>query len=325
MTEPAASVLMPVFNEEPALLEKAVESVLSQTFRDFEFVIVDDGSTRGDTLDMLDRFAAQDSRIRLFKEERRGVYKARNFGLTQCRGEFVFKHDSDDWSEPHRFEKQIAFLQAHPEVAIVGSHTLTHQEDGRSLWVWRYPESASDIAAAFPVQMAFGCGAVCFRLSEMRAIGGFREDFPYSMDYDCYWRLSDRAGGANIPEVLYHYRFGLKAISTSKSFEQDRCGAIVRELGAMRRSGQPEIVEEAVRRADLGMKEKPIETEMLQHADRTMLSGGHAAALKLYLKCMRMKPLSTKVWLKVFRWMVFVAAPPLRQAIFQPGFRGRRP
>jgi glycosyltransferase involved in cell wall biosynthesis len=312
---------MPVFNEDPGMLEEAISSVLRQTFADFEFIIVDDGSDRRESTSALDAFAARDTRIRVFHEPRRGVYKARNFGLTQCRGEFVFKHDSDDWSEPERFRRQIDFLRAHPEIGIVGSYTLTHQQNGRPLWVWRYPTSPGKIAETLPFRMTFSSGAVCFRSQAMRAIGGFRETFPYSQDYDCYWRLSDRFGGANLPEVLYHYRFTLKGISTSKSREQERCAVITRELGLMRRRDGTEDVDLAVRRADEWMAQNAVETDVLRQADYTMLSGARGAALKLYIKSAGIKPLSAKAWLKLLRWVVFVAVPPLRRTIFQAEFR----
>lgn len=307
------------------MLEQAIKSILTQTFTDFEFVIVDDGSQRLETIDALDRYARSDKRIRLFKEPHRGVFKARNFGLSQCRGELVFKHDSDDWSEPERFRKQTEFMRAHPEIGIVGSYTLTHQQDGTPLWVWRYPTSPEEIAATLPSRMTFSSGGVCFRRLAMEAIGGFREDFPYSQDYDCYWRLSDRFGGANIPEVLYHYRFTLKGISTSKSREQERCAVITRELGAQRRSGQAEDVRLAVRRADDWMARFELETDLLRQADYTMLSGAHAMALKLYLKGIRTRPACGTAWMKLLRWALFVSIPPARRTIFQANFRKPQP
>ena len=316
-----ASVLMPVFNEDPIMLETAISSVLQQSFRDFEFLIVDDGSERAETVAVLDRLARTDARIRLIREHHRGVYKALNIGLSECRGEFVFRQDSDDWSEPDRFSTQIAFLRDHPEIAIIGSYTMTHQQNGTPLWVWTFPTTSADLAAVFPIRMAFCSPAVCFRRLEMAAIGGYREELPYCQDYDGYWRLSDRSGGANLPQVLYHYRFTLKSISTSKSREQERCTAIIRALGVMRRNGKPEDLDLATRQVDAWRIDNAAQADMLHHADYTMLSGAYVKSLKLYLRSVCMRPLSAKAWLKLMRWLVFTSFPPLRKAVFQAGFR----
>ena len=318
---PVASVLMPVLNEDPGMLEKAISSILQQSFPDFEFIIVDDGSDRAETGAVLERWVQKDSRIRLIKEHHRGVYKALNIGLLQCRGEFVVRQDSDDWSEPDRLSIQIAFLRSHPEIAIAGSYTMTHQQDGKPLWVWTFPTTSADLAAVFPIRMAFCSPAVCFRRLEMAAIGGYREELPYCQDYDGYWRLADRSGGANLSQVLYHYRFTLKSISTSKSREQERCTAIIRELGLMRRKGEPEDLESAIHRIDAWRAENAVETDLLHHADYTMLSGAYMKSLKLYLRSVCIKPLSAKTWLKLVRWVVFTSLPPLRKTVFQAGFR----
>jgi glycosyltransferase involved in cell wall biosynthesis len=320
---PIASVVMAVYNENPKLLEVAVRSVLNQSFRDFEFVIVDDGSTLQETLTTLDRLEAEDARIRLFKETHRGVTKTSNFGLAQARGEFVLRHDSDDWSEPNRFERQIKYLREHPDIALVGSYTLTHQEHGTPLWVWTFPTSPEEIARILPVRNTFCNGSVCFRKREMDAIGRYREELAYSLDYDCYWRMSDRYRVANLPETLYHYRFTRKSISTSKSQEQKRCVVIAKNLAMMRQNGGVEDVPLAIRQADIWIQENRT-VDLLQHADHTMLSGAHAASLMLYVRLLWLKPLSGRAWAKLCRWLLFVALPPIRQTLFQGDFRMRQ-
>src|SRR4051812_38318159 len=111
------SVLMPVYNAGRYLAE-AVDSVLTQSFRDFEFVIVDDGSTDGSAA-MLDDYARQDSRVKLVRRPNTGIVGALNDGLRECRGEFVARMDADDVSLPERFEKQVAYLREHHEVVAL--------------------------------------------------------------------------------------------------------------------------------------------------------------------------------------------------------------
>jgi hypothetical protein len=313
---PAASVLMAVYNETPRILEVAVNSVLQQTFSDFEFVIVDDGSERSETVEALARLAASDSRIRIFREPHRGVTKATNFGLLQCRGEFVFRHDSDDWSELHRFSMQVDFLRSHPEIALVGAATMGHQENGRPLWARVFPATHEEIARTLPLRNCFANGSVCFRRQAMEAIGGYREDLRYALDYDCYWRMTDRYPVANLPETLYHYRFACGSISAKKRREQERCAAITRQLGAMRRNGGTEDMALAIQRADAWLKEKAVDADTLLEADHTMLAGAYRPALGLYLKSAYSKPFAPRTWLKLMRCFLFAGLPPLRCALF---------
>ena len=118
-TVPTISVLMPVYNT-ARFLKEAMESVLAQTFGDFEFIILDDGSTDG-SVNVIRQFAERDDRIRFFPLEHRGYVNLLRHGLNQCRGEFIARMDSDDVCMPERFEKQINFMRANPDVVACGS------------------------------------------------------------------------------------------------------------------------------------------------------------------------------------------------------------
>lgn len=116
-TAPVVSIIMPVYNVE-AFVTEAIESILGQSFREFELLIIDDGSSDG-TVGMVERFA--DERIVLFKKNvNTGLVDSLNFGLDQARGEFIARMDGDDISDIFRLEKQLAYLRQHPEVAICG-------------------------------------------------------------------------------------------------------------------------------------------------------------------------------------------------------------
>ena len=116
---PRISVMMPVFNGERFIAE-AIDSILEQTYRDFELLIVDDGSTDG-TPAIIHDYAKGDARIRIIQlPENGGLFAARNIGVAEARGELITGMDSDDVCSPQRFEKQVAFLEAHPEVGAVG-------------------------------------------------------------------------------------------------------------------------------------------------------------------------------------------------------------
>lgn len=320
---PHASVLLPVFNEAPHLIGQAIASVLTQSFPDFELIVIDDGSDRADTRAALDRAAAADDRVRIVRVSHRGVYRALNAGLAASRGTCLFRQDADDWSAPERFQRQVAFLRAHGDLGLVGCDTQTHQEDGTPLWTWRYPLTPDEIAAALPARMPFTSGSVCVRRAALVAIGGFREDFPYGQDYDACWRIADRFGGANLPEVLYHYRFTRKAISTRHSVEQSRCAAIVRAAGMRRRAGLGEDLRAVVAAADADAPDRN-RLALTRRADYLMLAGAHDEALRLYGRALVSQPISMAVWVRLLRWMAFVGVPGARPLLFRTTFRKGR-
>ena len=125
------SVLLPLYNGE-AYIREAVESVLAQTRRDFELLILDDGSRDG-SLAIVQEIARRDPRVRLISRENRGLTETLNELLAAARGEFVARMDADDVCLPDRFERQVAFLDAHPEVVCVGGDPVMIDERGRLL------------------------------------------------------------------------------------------------------------------------------------------------------------------------------------------------
>ena len=170
MTEaiPAMSVLMAVCNDAPRFLEEAITSVLNQSFEDFEFLILDDGSTQPATIDCLNQFASRDTRICFHREPHRGLTGTLNVGLSRCRAELICRHDADDWSSPDRFLSQVEFMSNNSRVAVVGSAVELCQEDGTSLWSQTLPCQPREILEAFPMGNPFCHGAVCFRSNAAR-------------------------------------------------------------------------------------------------------------------------------------------------------------
>jgi len=138
MTAPLVSAVMPVYNGERFVVE-AVRSILAQTFGDFECVVVDDGSTDG-TAKLLEAEQARDSRLVVHRQPSNlGFRAALNTGCALARGELIARMDADDISEPTRFEQQVAFLRAHPEVGVVGSAMQVIDDHGVRGRVKSYP------------------------------------------------------------------------------------------------------------------------------------------------------------------------------------------
>lgn len=118
--QPLISVIMATFNEEPEFITESIQSILDQTYTNFEFIILDD-SNDDDTKTAIDRLASSDSRIKVIrKKERMGFVPALNEGLRMAKGDFIARMDGDDISYPYRFEIQLKYLRQHPEVDILG-------------------------------------------------------------------------------------------------------------------------------------------------------------------------------------------------------------
>jgi len=202
--EPTVSVLMAVYNGERYVAE-AVESILAQTYRDFEFVIVDDGSTDG-SRNVIERHS--DSRIRLVPSaENSGLAAALNRGLAVCRGFLVARQDADDVSEPDRLARQVAYLEAHPDVAVVGSWYRKIDPEGQDLGLRRLACEPLDVRWA----MLFHCplihSAVMFRRAPLVERGWeYDSSIKYGEDYALWSRVMEELAIANVAEPLVRLR-----------------------------------------------------------------------------------------------------------------------
>lgn len=208
---PRVSVVMPVHNG-ATYLEEAIESILRQTFTNLETLVVDDGSTDA-TPEILRTLAASDPRLSVFTQDHRGITHSRNRGIASARGEYLAAHDADDLSLPDRLEKQVSFLDAHPEVAMVGSVAQWIDQLGNPIPSMGYPTEHEEIVQKLPLQSCFVHGSVLFRHSCLLAAGAYREEFPLAEDVDLFLRLSERYRVANLPDILYHWRRSDQSVS----------------------------------------------------------------------------------------------------------------
>ncbi|MCJ8165335.1 glycosyltransferase [Pontibacter sp. E15-1] len=204
---PKLTVLMPVFNAERFLAE-AIDSILAQTLSDFEFLIIDDGSTDG-TAAMVASYT--DPRIRFYQNEKNmGISPTLNRGIELASTPYIARMDADDISYPERLEKQYAYLQAHSECAMVSSLVRVVTEDG--LFV-RQDKFRSEF---FYYNLIFICWiyhpTVLYRKQAVLEIGMYTA--AYAEDYELFWQLSRRHVLYNLPEVLLDYR------TTSQSLHQ---------------------------------------------------------------------------------------------------------
>jgi Glycosyl transferase family 2 len=205
MTEtPCVSVVMPVHNG-GLYLERAIDSILGQTFADFELVIVDDGSADG-TPAALRRHAAADRRVRVLHQEKMGLVAALNRGCKEARAGYIARMDADDIAFPDRFARQVEFLERHPEVALVGSAVMRIEATGQEIKRNVCPTSHPEIVQALREYTCFTHSTVMMRAVAFAAIGGYRPAYRHAEDYDLWLRLAERYQLANLPDPLLYYR-----------------------------------------------------------------------------------------------------------------------
>lgn len=222
---PPLSVVMPVFNAQP-YVAAAVRSVCQQTFADFEFIIINDGSTDG-SLSILQEFAARDRRIRLLDRARTGVVGASNEGIKNARGEFLARMDADDICMPLRFEQQIAYLRAHPDCVGLGASVRMIDSDGDPIRNYVVPTQHEEIDAALFKTWAMFHPTMVARRETVVRLGGYREQFTTLEDLDLMLRLAECGRLSNLPQPLVEYRVHPSSMSNTQT---RRMNSIVAEI-----------------------------------------------------------------------------------------------
>ena len=212
---PRVSVLMPAYNAE-SYVGDAVESVLGQTFEDFEFIIVEDASTDA-TPEILESYAVRDHRIRLIRNEANlGLIRSLNRGLELAKGEFVARIDADDLCRPQRLERQVSFLDDNSDHVLVGASYDAIDEQGRLLWskITTYDDVQVRWIARFRVPLGHS-GATFRRLGPSGQPWQYDERFEAAEDYDLWQRMMQCGRAAVLPDLLFAYRFHDRTITAA--------------------------------------------------------------------------------------------------------------
>jgi glycosyltransferase involved in cell wall biosynthesis len=221
---PSVSVLLCVHNGAPRVAD-AVASVLAQTLRDLELIVVDDGSTDA-TPTQLARVA--DPRVRIVSQARTGLTRALNRALGLARAPLVARLDADDTARPDRLERQRAFLERTPEVGLLG--TAAHELDvqGRLVRVVQPPLDDAALRRALIRANPFVHSSVMLRRDLLDKVGGYDETYPVAQDYDLWMRLSCVTRMANLAEPLVVRNLGARRVSVEREDERLRAEARVR-------------------------------------------------------------------------------------------------
>jgi glycosyltransferase involved in cell wall biosynthesis len=204
MKKPKISLVMTVYNQE-TFLKKAIKSILEQSFSDFEFLILDDAST-DKSLEVIRGF--RDKRIKVFQnKKRKGLSKNLNFLIKQSKGKYIARMDGDDVSEKGRLANQVAFLDKHPEVALVCSWAKIINKEDELVGEFSYPTDYGEIRKNILNYNPFVHPSAMFRKNIFEKIGGYDKNLFYSQDYDLFLKFVSQYPCVNLPKFLLKFRW----------------------------------------------------------------------------------------------------------------------
>lgn len=204
LCNPVITVLMSVYNAEP-YLEQAVLSIRNQSYRDFEFLIINDGSLDGSAT-ILEKHARADKRIRLIHQENRGLIAALNRGVREAKGQLIARMDSDDIALRERLKVQLERMQADSSLALIGGHVQLINELGQVGEIIRFPVGDEAVRKSLYYGSPVAHPSVMMRRNLVLEVGGYREFYRHCEDYDLWLRLSEKANIDNVEEVVLQYR-----------------------------------------------------------------------------------------------------------------------
>lgn len=218
-SSPAVSVLVLLHNR-PTLMRQALDSIIGQTFEDFECILLDNGSNGNEVYNTAQEYADKDPRIQLSRsEENLGVHRGRNALLKKAQSEYVATLEDDDFWALDKLEKQVAFMRAHPQVALYSCsrafiNIKGNQIKEQILQTGILPPSTDTADMAY-LRSYFGGSGPIFRRDELRAIGGWREYFVNADDVDLFYRLQENFSYAASDEKLLFYRLSIRGKGSS--------------------------------------------------------------------------------------------------------------
>lgn len=220
LKKPIISVIMAVYNDEKYLRE-AVESILNQTYGNFEFIIFDDAST-DNSANILKKFAMQDKRVRLIiNEKNKGLTKNLNVGLRLAKGDYIARMDGDDISLTERFEKQLKYFSNHKDIVMCGTWTYSIDENGKTKSISKYPTGEREFFWSSVFRPSVAHPSVMIKREILSSHGlSYNENYRTAQDYDLWSRLQEfgAAGVLTSPELKY--RSHTNNVSTLRKNEQ---------------------------------------------------------------------------------------------------------
>jgi len=248
--QPVVSVVLPVYNAE-LFLADAIESILNQTFSDFEFIIVNDGSLDS-SLDIIKRYALIDTRIKLVDRENRGLIITLNEALELAQGDYIARMDADDISLPTRFDKQVSYLSDNSNCVAVGVLANLIDSDDDLICSYNNLLSHEDIDGAH-IKCQGGAivhPSAMIRRRSMIDVNGYSKLYPHAEDLDLWLRLAEVGYLTNIPEKLFLYRQHVNSIGYAHRILQVESATRAVIDACQRRNINFETINPATRKAE---------------------------------------------------------------------------
>jgi glycosyltransferase involved in cell wall biosynthesis len=306
MNTPKVSVVMSVFNGE-RFLRESVDSILNQSFRDFEFIIIDDGSSDC-SHSILDAYAKRDSRVRVYHQGNKGLVDALNRGCSLARGKYVARMDADDIAIEHRLRWQVDFMDHHPEIAVVAGGIELINATGKSLKMCPIPTSDSEIKSALLESCTLCHPTVFMRIDAFRAVNGYRKAVVEAEDYDLWLRIADRFNFSGLKVIVLKYRLHSYQVTVRKCRNLVVSSLCARAAALERKKGRPDPLDTVgeitpALLSTFGVSEAAWRTAVsryyLTFIRNMYVAGEYAAALSLLLDIFQ-----SSDWQRAETWIV---------------------
>jgi len=299
----AISVVMGVYNG-GATLRATLDSILAQTERDFELIVVDDGST-DDTPQTLAEFAQRDPQIRVVSQANAGLTRALIAGCAAARGIYIARHDAGDLSDPRRFEIQKRALDADADITFVSCATQYAGPELEPLYVARPAGPALTAMHVIDLDRPHALidgpthhGSVMFRRDAYERAGGYRAAFYYGQDFDLWYRLAELGTFQAIDDVLYIARVTPDSITTGAGDEQRAIAELSREALRARQRGEPDDAFVARAVAIPRAPKKRSRADGLYFIGEALRRNGDPRARRYLREVIRTEPLRIRAWLR---------------------------
>lgn len=309
---------MPVYNGR-RYLNEAVDSILAQTFEDFEFVVVNDGSTDG-SLEVLQEYARRDPRIRIISRPNTGLVGALNDGLAAARAKFIARMDADDVSLPDRLARQVDFMESHSDCVAAGSSYFVITSQGEVIGELAAETDAARISEMLIAgESALAHPTTIMRAESLRRVGGYRPEFAHAEDYDLWLRLDEIGQLGNLAETLFKHRWHFDSICQKERLTQSR-HVVKANAEARRRRGLIDGAGDALPPLH-GIAAERSRPEFLRICCTVALRHkAYQPALRFILSATAQEPLSRDNWRLIVRYLI---GNRLADAMKRP-FTGRR-
>jgi glycosyltransferase involved in cell wall biosynthesis len=291
---PILSVLLPVYNAEK-YLASAIESILHQTYSNFNFIIINDGST-DNSLNILQSFAKNDKRIQLINRENKGLVYTLNEGLALIKTPYVARMDADDIALPRRFEKQMEYILNNKDCLLLGSRVIIIDSDGDEICEMGdyYSHEEIDQGLLEKKGQLIYHPSIIFQKDIIDQLGGYRSKYPHVEDLDLFLRVSEQGKIENLKEPLLKYREHISKVGHLHYKEQ------MTEIN--------DVIKETFYRRNLPYREVPLDiSDAIGEVDRwrtwgwwALNSGNLKTAKKYVLKLLLSSPHSLDTWRLLF-------------------------